>query len=80
MLDTRRPRRGRLHFALAYFLGRAGRTRHLPQGQHRQLSHEDLNTYMAQDPDGRKYQVVGDKYNWRCGAGQYATGAPWCAW
>lgn len=31
------------------------------------LSHEDLKTYMAQDPDGRKYQVVGDKYNWRCG-------------
>ncbi len=31
------------------------------------LSHEDLHTYMTQDPDGRKYQVVGDKYNWRCG-------------
>ena len=31
------------------------------------LSHEDLSTYMTQDPDGRKYQVVGDKYNWRCG-------------
>lgn len=31
------------------------------------LSHEDLNNYMTQDPDGRKYQVIGDKYNWRCG-------------
>ncbi len=31
------------------------------------LSHEDLKTYMTQDADGRKYQVVGDKYNWRCG-------------
>ena len=31
------------------------------------LSHEDLHTYMAQDDNGRKYQVTGDKYNWRCG-------------
>lgn len=31
------------------------------------LSHEDLHTYMAQDENGRKYQVTGDKYNWRCG-------------
>ena len=38
-----------------------------PRGSAGGLSHEDLNAYMAQDPDGRKYQVVGDKYNWRCG-------------
>lgn len=38
-----------------------------PKGSSGGLSHEDLRTYMAQDPDGRKYQVVGDKYNWRCG-------------
>ena len=30
---------------------------------------------MTQDPDGRKYQVVGDKYNWRCGMAVRATGA-----
>lgn len=38
-----------------------------PKGSTGGLSHEDLKTYMTQDPDGRKYQVVGDKYNWRCG-------------
>ena len=32
-----------------------------PKGSSGGLSHEDLRTYMAQDPDGRKYQVVGDK-------------------
>lgn len=38
-----------------------------PRGSAGGLSHEDLHSYMTQDPDGRKYQVVGDKYNWRCG-------------
>ena len=38
-----------------------------PRGSAGGLSHEDLKAYMTQDPDGRKYQVVGDKYNWRCG-------------
>ena len=31
------------------------------------LATEDLGKYMAQDEDGNKFQVVGDKYNWRCG-------------
>ncbi len=48
------------------------------------LSHEDLKTYMAQDPDGRKYQVVGDKYNWRCGlavrTGAASFASPTCPW
>ncbi|MBQ4567657.1 MAG: hypothetical protein IJA79_05970 [Desulfovibrio sp.] len=38
-----------------------------PKGSTGGLSHQDLHSYMAQDPEGRKYQVVGDKYNWRCG-------------
>lgn len=38
-----------------------------PKGSRGGLSHEDLKTYMAQDGNGRKYQVTGDKYNWRCG-------------
>lgn len=38
-----------------------------PQGSVGGMSSEDLGTYMAQDGDGRKFQVVGDKYNWRCG-------------
>ena len=38
-----------------------------PKGSRGGLSHEDLKTYMAQDENGRKYQVTGDKYNWRCG-------------
>lgn len=31
------------------------------------LEHEDLGAYMTQDSSQRKYQVVGDKYNWKCG-------------
>ena len=38
-----------------------------PKGSTGGLSNEDLGKYMAQDADGRKFQVVGDKYNWRCG-------------
>ena len=33
-----------------------------PKGSRGGLSHEDLKTYMAQDGNGRKYQVTGDKY------------------
>ena len=38
-----------------------------PKGSTGGLSSEDLGKYMTQDEDGRKFQVVGDKYNWRCG-------------
>ena len=38
-----------------------------PKGSTGGLSNEDLGKYMTTDPDGKKFQVVGDKYNWRCG-------------
>lgn len=38
-----------------------------PKGSTGGMSNEDLGKYMTQDSDGRKFQVVGDKYNWRCG-------------
>ena len=38
-----------------------------PKGSTGGLANEDLGKYMTTDPDGRKFQVVGDKYNWRCG-------------
>lgn len=38
-----------------------------PKGSTGGLSAEDLGKYMTQDADGKKFQVVGDKYNWRCG-------------
>lgn len=38
-----------------------------PKGSQGGLEHEDLGTYMTQDEDKRKFQVVGDKYNWKCG-------------
>ncbi|MDD6181797.1 MAG: hypothetical protein PUB01_07015 [Desulfovibrionaceae bacterium] len=38
-----------------------------PKGSCGGLEHKDLGEYMATDNDGRKYEVAGDKYNWRCG-------------
>lgn len=38
-----------------------------PKGSKGGLAHEDMGKYMTHDDQGRKYQVVGDKYNWRCG-------------
>ncbi|KAF5089795.1 hypothetical protein DSECCO2_25710 [anaerobic digester metagenome] len=38
-----------------------------PKGSTGGLASEDLGKYMTTDPDGKKFQVVGDKYNWRCG-------------
>ena len=38
-----------------------------PKGSTAGLSALDLDTYMSRDEDGNKFQVVGDKYNWRCG-------------
>lgn len=38
-----------------------------PKGSTAGVAHEDLGKYMAQDDEGRKFQCVGDKYNWRCG-------------
>lgn len=38
-----------------------------PKGSTGGLSNEDLGKYMAQDANGRKFRVVGDQYNWRCG-------------
>lgn len=38
-----------------------------PKGGMGGLAHEDLGKYMAHDEKGRKFQVVGDKYNWHCG-------------
>ncbi|MEG2173679.1 MAG: hypothetical protein RRY29_10560, partial [Desulfovibrionaceae bacterium] len=38
-----------------------------PKGSKGGLEHEDLGAYMTHDSDQRKYQVVGDKYNWKCG-------------
>lgn len=38
-----------------------------PKGSTGGFSTEDLGTFMTRDEEGREYQVVGDKYNWRCG-------------
>lgn len=38
-----------------------------PKGSKAGMSSDDLGSYMTRDEDGHKYQVVGDKYNWRCG-------------
>lgn len=38
-----------------------------PQGSSGGMETKDLGEYMATDEDGRKFEVVGDKYNWRCG-------------
>ena len=38
-----------------------------PKGSNGGLSSEDLGTYITRDEEDRKYHVVGDKYNWRCG-------------
>lgn len=38
-----------------------------PKGSQGGLEHKDLGEYMAVDEDGRKFEVAGDKYNWRCG-------------
>lgn len=38
-----------------------------PKGSTGGLSSKDLGTYMTTDDEGRKFQCVGDLYNWRCG-------------
>ena len=38
-----------------------------PKGSAGGLRSEDLGKYMTTDNDGNKFQVVGDKYSWRCG-------------
>ena len=38
-----------------------------PKGSTGGLHNEDLGKYMTTDASGNKFQVVGDKYNWRCG-------------
>ena len=38
-----------------------------PKGSTGGLDHRDLGAYMAQDADGRKFEVVGDKHTWKCG-------------
>ena len=38
-----------------------------PKGSKAGMSSDDLGAYMTRDEDNHKYQVVGDKYNWRCG-------------
>lgn len=38
-----------------------------PKGSIGGLEHKDLGEYMAQDSDAKKFEVVGDKYNWKCG-------------
>jgi len=38
-----------------------------PKGSTGGLSNEDLGKYMTTDGSGNKFQVIGDKYNWRCG-------------
>lgn len=38
-----------------------------PKGSAGGLKNEDLGKYMTTDASGNKFQVVGDKYTWRCG-------------
>jgi hypothetical protein len=38
-----------------------------PRGSAGGLKNEDLGKYMTTDASGNKFQVVGDKYTWRCG-------------
>lgn len=38
-----------------------------PKGSQGGFEHEDMGKYMTSDDDGRKFQCLGDKYNWRCG-------------
>lgn len=38
-----------------------------PKGSSGGLQKEDLGKYMTTDASGNKFQVFGDKYNWRCG-------------
>lgn len=38
-----------------------------PKGSSGGLQKEDLGKYMTTDSSGNKFQVFGDKYNWRCG-------------
>ena len=38
-----------------------------PKGSTGGLKSEDLGRYMTTDGNGNKFQVVGDKYTWRCG-------------
>ena len=38
-----------------------------PKGSSGGLQKEDLGKYMTTDASGNKFQVYGDKYNWRCG-------------
>lgn len=38
-----------------------------PKGSQGGLSHTDLGLYMTTDNAGKKFQVAGDRHNWRCG-------------
>lgn len=38
-----------------------------PKGSSGGLTHEELPKYMTTDSGGNKFQVVGDKWGWRCG-------------
>lgn len=38
-----------------------------PKGSTAGLEHKDLGQYSVTDPDGNRFEVVGDKYIWRCG-------------
>ena len=53
----------------AYLVAWGSDTAHglYPKGSTGGFAHEDLGKYMTTDTEGRKYQCVGDKYNWRCG-------------
>lgn len=38
-----------------------------PKGSQGGFEHKDMGEYVTTDDNGRKFEVLGDKYNWRCG-------------
>lgn len=38
-----------------------------PKGSQGGFEHKDMGEYVTTDNNGRKFEVLGDKYNWRCG-------------
>lgn len=38
-----------------------------PKGSKGGFEHKDMGEYVTNDDNGRKFEVLGDKYNWRCG-------------
>lgn len=38
-----------------------------PKGSQGGFEHKDMGEYVTNDDNGRKFEVLGDKYNWRCG-------------